>query len=378
MTTRFSLEQTAGSTEETHYSNDPFLSASFGESSGTTFRNLTPSLPTPPSFGEKILSFIEGPWAPAKEDLPAKRNPEDAGNSSDPFRVPFSSPETRLRATKKLQTINASCIRTELTPWTSLYEYTVTLRPEHKQLSGMRILHLSDIHLLDGHKQPSDELRVIASYVKDLSERVDLSVLTGDIITKTPQDITCKDLNNLAVIAANSQRSFFVPGNHDYHGHNLQSVTNQVEASGFTDLNNSVVQLRRRGFPVTVCGVDDAYFGFPLAPRNLDESSFNLVLTHNLDSIRANFPNAVDLILSGHTHWGECCFFNGVQLMNLWGYSDDVNRHTQGWDHLTDRTLSFVHPGLARYYVPYRGLRHPPGFALITFAAATGENYKRN
>lgn len=365
MATRVSLEQTTTPIDLGGHLSDPFHSASFSESSNSIFRPLAPLTPSPPSFAERMLSFIEGPWAPAKEDLPVKRNPEDAGNSSEPFRSLFSSPEAKLRATKNVQAINASCTRTKLTPWTSIYEYTVTLRPEHVHLSGMRILHLSDIHLLEGHTQPSDELHAIASYIKDLPQRIDVSVVTGDLITKTPRDMRRKDLDNLALIADHSQYGFFVPGNHDYHGHNLHYVTSQVEATGFKDLNNSVAQLRRRGCAINVCGVDDAYFGFPLAPQHLDESTFNLVLTHNLDSIRSNFPTAVDLILSGHTHWGECCFFNGAQLMNLWGYSDNVNSHTQGWDHLTDRTLSFVHPGLARYYVPYRGLRHPPGFVLI-------------
>jgi hypothetical protein len=52
--------------------------------------------------------------------------------------------------------------------------------------------------------------------------------------------------------------------------------------------------------------------------------------------------------------------------MTLWGYCDNVNNHTRHWDVLTDRTLSFVHPGLARYYVPFRTLRHPPGIAIHT------------
>lgn len=342
-------------------------SYSFRDRQPASIRPNTAVPSSPLSLSERVVAFLEGPWAPSKEDLPAQKTPEDSGNSAAPFRKPWHNERERIDAKKGLKAISSSCVRACLTRWTSLYEYSVSLRPEHTHLSGMRILHLSDIHLLENYSKPTEELEAITAYVKSLSTPLDLCVLTGDLITKNPNDISPRALRSLQELNSYCQHSFFVPGNHDYHGHDIEFITSSVERVGFYDINNSVVELRRRNTPFTITGVDDAYFGAPKPPENLPADQFNMVLTHNLDAIRANFPESVDLILSGHTHWGECCLFNGTRLMKLWGYSDNVNNHTQGWDFLSERTLSYVHPGLARYYVPYRGLRHPPGFTIIHF-----------
>jgi uncharacterized protein len=340
-------------------------SYSFGDIRPTSISTKTAVPSSPLSLSERVVAFLEGPWAPSKENLPDQRTPEECGNSAAPFRKAWHNERLRHATKRELKAITSSCVRTSLTPWTSLYEYSVSLKPEHAHLSGMRILHLSDIHLLENYSKPTEELEAITTYVKSLSTPFDLCVLTGDLITKTPNDISPGAIKSLKELTSCCQHSSFVPGNHDYHGHDIEFINSTVERVGFYDINNSVVELRRRNDPFTIIGVDDAYFGTPKAPDELPDDQFNMVLTHNLDAIRANFPQSVDLILSGHTHWGECCLFNGARLMKLWGYSDNVNNHTQGWDYLSERTLSYVHPGLARYYVPYRGLRHPPGFTII-------------
>ena len=155
-----------------------------------------------------------------------------------------------------------------------------------------------------------------------------------------------------------------VYGNHDYHGHTPALISRYLERVGFTDINNASARLVIDGAPLNIIGVDDAYFGRPKPPNQINPNEPNIVLTHNLDAIRSNFPREVDLILSGHTHWGEIKFFNGSKVMKLWGYNDNVNDHTRHWDVLSDRALSYVGSGLARYYVRNRQLRQPPSIAI--------------
>jgi predicted MPP superfamily phosphohydrolase len=316
------------------------------------------------SFRERVLQFIEGPWAPDPMDLPRKRSPEESGNTSEPFRTQPRDAAAAKARKEVVAGVYRSERKTRISPWTSLFEYDMPLRPEHRELSGMTILHLSDVHLLEKSSKPTRELNHIATFLEAKGVRTDLVVLSGDLITVSPRDLNDSAAEALRRITERAQYSFFVLGNHDYHGHTPERIGKWVSDVGFVELTNKSAELRYKGTRVVVNGIDDAYFGSPLAPDSLREEDFNLTITHNNDAIRSNHPSPVDLMLAGHTHCGELKFFNGVRLMRAWGYCDDVNQHTRGWAMLTERTLSFVHPGLARHYVPYPILRQPPGVVL--------------
>jgi predicted MPP superfamily phosphohydrolase len=318
----------------------------------------------PLSLSEKILNFIEGPWAPEARDLPERSTWPSNGLSSKAFR---SSPLTMReghRRTILRRKVNNSLRRRELTAWTSLYEYDVPITSLPRVFDGARILHLSDIHLLARKREPLRELEGICRYVESLREELLAVVLTGDIITVSPEDLSDEALSYFARIAKVCPHSFFVLGNHDYHGHTPALISYRLQEAGFIDLNNRHVILRKGSRGLLLHGLEDAYFGTPRPPVELDPFSTNILIMHNLDALRSDSSPNVDLVLSGHTHWGESKFFNGTLLMKLWGYCANVNNQIKSWDMLSHRTLSFVHPGLARYYVPFAKLRHPPGIVV--------------
>jgi predicted MPP superfamily phosphohydrolase len=256
--------------------------------------------------------------------------------------------------------------RWALTPWSSIYEYDVPLRNLPIALHGLSIVHLSDVHLLASHRRPVRELTALADLMEHSDKKVDLVILSGDLITKGPEDLCPDALRALRRICTVCPLSYMVHGNHDYHGHVPALISHQLESVGFKDINNKHITLTIDGVRLNLYGVDDEYFGLPIAPRAVPEDEVNILVTHNLDAIRRDCASGLDLILSGHTHWGEIRGVDGASLMRLWGYCDNVNGQIKHWEMLNDRTLSFVHPGLARYYVPWRGLRHPPGFAIHT------------
>ena len=322
--------------------------------------------PSTRTIREKLANALEGPWAPATVDLPAANPYEGLRREFKAFRESASSTSSlsqRLQVEREIE--NSKDVRT-ISAWSSVYNYHVPIRNLPPQLHGLTILHLSDIHFLSSHDRPCREMGNLAKYLETSGKRVDIILLSGDVITKSPEDLCPVALRNLARLSALCPQAFMVHGNHDYHGHRPALISRQLEKVGFHDINNHHIRLTISNAPLNIYGVDDAYYGRPTAPMNVSPQETNIVLTHNLDAIRGDFPKDVDLILSGHTHWGEFRFFDGSRLMNLWGYCDNINRHTKGWATMTDRSLSFVHPGLARYYVPYRGLRHPPGAVIHT------------
>jgi predicted MPP superfamily phosphohydrolase len=318
----------------------------------------------PLSLRERLLGYIEGPWAPPANQLPTKQRPDQHGNATDGFRQPVLNNHDLCQRLQLKQKACSSEKRWSLTDWTTVFEYDVPVRTLAPKLSGLRILHISDVHFMSGCDRSTRELGKIAEALEQGKIRADLVVLSGDIITRSPEDLDNNALRQLYRLSCVCEPCFMVYGNHDYHGHTPALISRQLESVGFTDINNASARLVIDGAPINIIGVDDAYFGRPKPPTRINPEEPNIVLTHNLDAIRSNFPREVDLILSGHTHWGEVRLFNGSQVMKLWGYNDNVNGHTRHWDVLSDRTLSYVGSGLARYYVRNRLFRQPPSIAV--------------
>jgi predicted MPP superfamily phosphohydrolase len=258
-----------------------------------------------------------------------------------------------------------------LSTWTTIYQYELPLPAQHSKLDGMKVLHLSDVHLLKDNHRPTEQLEQIDSYLAQNDQRFDLILFSGDLITRSPDDLSDRAFNVLQKLSQKAQHSFFTLGNHDYHGHTPLAVGDWITRAGFHEITNKSVDLSRSGSKISLFGIDDAYFGSPQAPtpKAVSTDSFNIGLTHNLDSIRANFPRNFHYWFSGHTHGGEAWLKAFGYLMKTWNYLDDLNQNIRGWSMLTDTCASFVHPGMARYYVRHPGLWLPPGAVVHTFRA---------
>lgn|GEM_PF-2533051 len=327
-----------------------------------------------PSYTQKLLSLLEGPWAPTPHDLPERHASREVGRSPLPFRQKPADAAATSNMKRAKRLVCKSERQWALTPWSTMYEYDVPVRNLPVQLQNLSILHLSDVHLLAGDARPIGELEALATSLEQTNRRLDLAILSGDLITKSPEDLCQSALRALQRISAACSFSCMVRGNHDYHGHRPAFISHELLSTGFRDITNKHVRLNIDGVNLNLFGVDDEYFGQPVVPRAVPADQVNLLITHNLDAIRRDCASGIDVIFSGHTHWGEMRGFDGVSIMRLWGYSENINRHTKHWDVLTDRTLSYVHPGLARYYVPWKGLRHPPGFAIHTLVPHPQDN----
>lgn len=311
-----------------------------------------------------ILQLIEKPWAPALHDLPAKKSPEHSGNSPLPFRAaPQTADEARQRAAL-LRHINAGMDFTQISGWSSIYSYSVPVANLPAAFRDFSILHISDIHFEKSNPRPILELQNLCEWLRKNNVRVDAIMLSGDIITAHPDDLSEAGTRTLGSLRKLASSAFFVLGNHDYHGFKEHEISRKMFETGYLDLTNASSRIIVEDSTLNLYGTDDAIFGTPECPKVAHPKDINLLMTHNLDAVRSNFPDNFDLVLSGHTHWGEIKYLDGVKFMGLWGYANNINNHSKGWDMLTGRALSFVHPGLARHYIKTAALRHPPGFVL--------------
>lgn len=185
--------------------------------------------------------------------------------------------------------------------WLQLSRTTIHLRSLPPSLEGLRIGLLSDLHVRRGRS-----LGVIRSAVAAIMDtRPDLIAITGDLAEDVPGLHAVLDA--LMPLAA-PVCVCVVPGNHD-HLAGIQAWHDAVAArKAIHDLTNRYILVERAGATICVAGVDDHIEGSPrLTLPDPADRDLTIVLAHSPDQAERcrRAYDAVDLILSGHTHGGQ-------------------------------------------------------------------------
>lgn len=209
--------------------------------------------------------------------------------------------------------------------WFALRRFTVpVLDPGAPPL---RILHLSDLHLVPGQERKVDWVRSLANL------RPDLVVTTGDNIAhpdalpalmhayephlETPGAFVLGSNDYYAPVLKNPAR-YLVEAEPDPGRAHLRTLpwpemTAAFRGAGWRDLTNRRDDVVVDGRTLALVGVDDAHLDrdrFPESTR-AGQTSWDLRLgvTHApyrrvLDAMHAD---GSDLVLAGHTHGGQLC-----------------------------------------------------------------------
>jgi predicted MPP superfamily phosphohydrolase len=219
-------------------------------------------------------------------------------------------------------------------------------------LHGLRVVHLSDIHM--GPLISGARVRRLARAAARL--RPDIVVVTGDIVNALPSD---------APVVAAALASIPAPlgvwaclGNHDrFIDGDL--VARHLRDAGVRVLQNEGELVSRTvgGAPFWICGVDDAWRALADLDRALHgkpPEAPALLLAHD----PALFPEAagkgVALTFSGHTHGGQIA----VPFLRQTGAARIFTPFVAGLYRLGDATL-FVSRGCGTVVPPIR-LGAPP------------------
>lgn len=187
--------------------------------------------------------------------------------------------------------------------------------------SPVRVLHLSDLHLLPRHTRRAAWVRGLAGTAPDLV------VSTGDhICSAAAIDLLTA---TLGALTADGTPAVLVPGNNDYYTPVLPSplgylhdgppaprrpdlpwgrAVAQLTGVGWTDLTQRRTVLQVAGRPVVLTGTDDAHLG----RDRYDElrapvDGFGIGVTHTPQRrlLRAFERDGHALVLAGHTHGGQ-------------------------------------------------------------------------
>jgi uncharacterized protein len=173
---------------------------------------------------------------------------------------------------------------------------------------GLRILHLSDLHI-----DVSDATaHAIVAAVREVE--YDLCVLTGDYRFRTSGDVD-PTLHNMGRLRASlATETYAVLGNHD-----SVAMLPALEDMGIRMLMNESVAIERDGARLYLAGIDDAHFfgveNFEKALDGVPLDACTLLLSHTPEVYRQAAHAGVDLLLCGHTHGGQICLPGRIPLL---------------------------------------------------------------
>ena len=169
----------------------------------------------------------------------------------------------------------------------------------HSEHDGLRIAHLSDIHV----GQATSEVRIRRAVAEVNARTPDLIFLTGDYVTHSPKPLP----RVLEQLAGFNSPVFVVLGNHD-HWVDAHYLREGFQNLGYTVLQNEHRQVHVRGAPVTILGIDDGRThrdDVEATFRGAPTEGTRLVLTHAPPTVDKLPPDGNLVQFSGHTHGGQ-------------------------------------------------------------------------
>ena len=195
--------------------------------------------------------------------------------------------------------------------WPQFHELPMLVKNLPAAFEGMRIAHLSDLHVSNG--VPVSYIRAVIREVNRL--RPDIAFVTGDLVTRHEGwiDEACEAVATLEV------PTYVSLGNHDYgqlsyKGRTIevaQELQRRLQAAGQTVLRNTAVRLRRGAEHVWIMGLEDLWSG-RFAPAqafatidSIAAPAPVIALSHNPDTAAALDTYGASWIFAGHTHGGQ-------------------------------------------------------------------------
>jgi uncharacterized protein len=204
-----------------------------------------------------------------------------------------------------------------LWPWNESWTVEFNTRSwklEHlpDELAGLKIVHLSDLHMTGSITQKFFE--IVCEKINALNP--DLILITGDIVDEPH----CIDWlpSTVGTLLAN-YGVFYVLGNHDIRTRDLPRLHKTLKAAGLHDIGSSWRVVPIRGTEILLAGNELPWLGQPIdmqhAPTHRKETNpsdrsrlFRILLSHSPDQFGYAAKWDFDLVFAGHNHGGQIAF----------------------------------------------------------------------
>jgi|GEM_PF-2102313 predicted MPP superfamily phosphohydrolase len=239
----------------------------------------------------------------------------------------------------------------------------------HSDLKGYKIIQISDIHI--GPSISDKYLEYCLDIIRNL--KADMVVITGDLIDISNYYIPRVGNFIYKLKSFFKNKIIFISGNHEYFDHG-EYFFNRIDSEDILFLRNSHVEISRGKGRLNLIGLDYPWPHRMISPeRILKSKQFyknatskmrieNPVILLNHDP--ADFiwlkDEAVDLVLSGHTHGGHVKFTD--QRESILSPLSLIFKYYNGY-YKEGKSQLYVNRGMGNTF-PIR-LKCPPEITLI-------------
>ena len=232
---------------------------------------------------------------------------------------------------------------------------------------GFRIVQVSDLHNAEFGK---DHERLLKQIQK---AEPDIIAITGDLVDsyRTNVEVSLAFIAQVVKIAP----CYYVTGNHEGSLSEYRSLKKALDSYGVTILENRKLTMDRNGSQIHLLGIDDpnvcndgitgeanAVATARLKALEIDQSQFNILLSHRPDMADAYSASGVDLVLTGHVHGGQ---FRVPFLGGLYAPGQGLWPEYDGGVYELGQTTMIVSRGLGNSSFPLR-LNNNPEILVIT------------
>ena len=231
-------------------------------------------------------------------------------------------------------------------------------------LGGLKVAHLSDIHIRNMGLMPNKVLDILRS------ERPDLIFITGDLIHfEGPYEPVVSFLRQL-----NPPYGIYgILGNTEYSNENGSCILCHEERSKKLRekqspifLRDSVSPLKVNGKVLNIVGVDDPVHQrshLQKALGSMNPKAPSILLAHSPEIFEEASNSGIDLLLCGHTHGGQIVFTRYLRkVLPVAASLEFIEGFFQ-----KGKMLMYVNRGIGTSYLPFRfGVKPEITFFIFT------------
>ena len=232
--------------------------------------------------------------------------------------------------------------------------------------NGKTIVFITDIH-----HGPFLSLKRVKKLVARINKlEPDLILMGGDYVHRRPEYIAplFDEFQNLQSVYG----IYAVLGNHD-HWESAELTKKMMARNGIKICDNTSYWLRIGNAGIKIGGVGDLWEdtqSLDSITRDIQESDYSILISHNPDYIEQIDSGLIDLTLSGHTHGGQ------VTLFGLWAPivpSNYGQKYRYGL-HEFENTSAYISSGVGTITPPVRFFCRPE-IVLITLKNKDSQTY---